>query len=48
MQLSRKHFGVIDFLYKLCHNIVTENVPDNVPEYITESEVLRQNAESDH
>ena len=48
MQFSRKHFGVIDFLYKLCHTIVTENVPDNVPEYITESEVLRQNAESDH
>ena len=48
MQFSRKHFWVIDFLYKLCHNIVTENVPDNVPEYITESEVLRQNAESDH
>ena len=39
---------VIDFLYRLCHNIVIENVPDNVPEYITESEVLRQNAESDH
>ena len=48
MQFCQKCFRVIDLFHKLCHTIVTENVPDNVPEYITESEVLRQNAESDH
>ena len=46
--IVQSSLSVLDFLCKLCHTIATGNVPDNVPEYITESEVLRQNAESDH
>lgn len=32
MQFRQKCFGVIDLFHKLCHTIVTETVPDTVPE----------------
>lgn len=38
---------LIDFLYRMCHTYVAGNVPDNVPETLSESEA-RRHGKPDH